>query len=510
MGGAEPLPDDGDYSKMSFVGLFFMGFFWVCGGPYGGEGLIQLAPTGVIFSVYLASQFLYAMPIALINAELAVAIPEDGGIVVWTQRAFGPIVGGHNSWWCYVSYCFDSTIYPLLAATYILIALRIEPEDERHRIIELGIAEGIVVSITLLKLLGNDVLLKFIEVATVVSLGPIVVFLVWGAATVRMRPERWAQWEFPDLGSSLSDAADGSIGSAGGGPAAGDIQWKLLISWVIWLNSGFLAVGALAAGVADPRRSFPLLVATLVPFIFLVNASPFLISLCVDEDRSNYESGHFSVLAEEVAGVWLRHCLLVGAVTCTVALYANCIIIPEITMQFAVQEHFPSRSKIDGSVLDPSDKSVAWLWRHPDGAVAPAYVLFNGALASVLVLLPYRVLIEFAITTIAMPTLFFLGSFLVLRWREPEIQEKFRACPGGRGKLGFCLAVCLALPPAALTVLQVGLALSDEGVDVDGTRGGGGDQGGASIGGWKIPMPALLAQLAVFALGSIGHLIGWW
>ena len=66
MGGAEPPPDDGDYSKMSFFGLFFMGFFWVCGGPYGGEGLVQLAPTGVIFSVYLASQLLYAAPIGAI------------------------------------------------------------------------------------------------------------------------------------------------------------------------------------------------------------------------------------------------------------------------------------------------------------------------------------------------------------------------------------------------------------------------------------------------------------
>jgi hypothetical protein len=32
-------------------------------------------------------------------------------------------------------------------------------------------------------------------------------------------------------------------------------------------------------------------------------------------------------------------------------------------------------------------------------------VLFNGGVASMLVLLPYRVLIEFAITTVAAPTL---------------------------------------------------------------------------------------------------------
>ena len=90
------------------------------------------------------------------------------------------------------------------------------------------------------------------------------------------------------------------------------------------------------------------------------------------------------------------------------------------------------------------------------------YVLFNGALASALVLLPYRVLIEFAITTIAMPTLCFLASFLVLRLTEPELQHRFRACPGGDSNFGFFLAVCLVLPPAALTILQVTLSLSDQ------------------------------------------------
>jgi amino acid transporter len=79
-------PDDGDYSKMGFGALFFMGFCWVCGGIYGSEALVQLAPAGVLFSSLLLMIPLYTLPIALINAELAVAIPEDGGLVVWVQQ----------------------------------------------------------------------------------------------------------------------------------------------------------------------------------------------------------------------------------------------------------------------------------------------------------------------------------------------------------------------------------------------------------------------------------------
>lgn len=115
--------------------------------------------------------------------------------------------------------------------------------------------------------------------------------------------------------------------------------------------------------------------------------------------------------------------------------------------------------------------NVGWLWRHDDGEVAPVYILFNGAVAALLVLIPYRVLIEFAITTVALPTLLFLASFVVLRVRTPHLQERFRAVPCGATLRGNVLAFCLAAVPAALTVAQAWLSLSDEGVDEGVTRG---------------------------------------
>jgi amino acid transporter len=223
MSGVDAIDGGADDGKMSFSALFFMGFFWVCGGPYGGEGFLQLAPPGVIFGIYLASQFLHAVPIALINAELAVAIPADGGLVVWVDRAFGSAVGGHNAWWCYVSYCFDACIYPLLAGKYITTAAGIEPESSAERSVSIVIAEGIVVVITFIKLVGNDFLTKFIEVATCVSLGPIAVLVVMGVAKTGVCAERWFM---------LSDILVDGSGGSGSEVAEGEgIQWALLISW---------------------------------------------------------------------------------------------------------------------------------------------------------------------------------------------------------------------------------------------------------------------------------------
>lgn len=218
---------DESYGKMSFWALFFIAFFWVCGGPYGGEGFLQLAPPGVAFGLYLASQVVHAIPIALINAELAVAIPADGGLVVWVSRAFGRTVGGHNAWWCYVSYCLDSTIYPLLAGKYVATAVGLEPGAASARASSVVIAEGIVLIITLIKLVGNDFLVKFVKMSTCVSLAPIGVLVAFGVAKTGLCAERWVS--IIDLAQNASDTSDTS--SSTDGTVQDNIEWPLLISW---------------------------------------------------------------------------------------------------------------------------------------------------------------------------------------------------------------------------------------------------------------------------------------
>jgi len=48
-------------------------------------------------------------------AELATSLPYDGGLVAWVNEACGPLLGGHNAYWLWVAYLFDSAVYPALA-----------------------------------------------------------------------------------------------------------------------------------------------------------------------------------------------------------------------------------------------------------------------------------------------------------------------------------------------------------------------------------------------------------
>ena len=67
--------------------------------------------------------WIWSVPVALLSAELASAIPQNGGYIVWVSRAFGNFWGfmeGYSGW---VSDVFDNSIYPLLFATYLEAAI---------------------------------------------------------------------------------------------------------------------------------------------------------------------------------------------------------------------------------------------------------------------------------------------------------------------------------------------------------------------------------------------------
>jgi hypothetical protein len=98
-------------------------------------------------------------------------------------------------------------------------------------------------------------------------------------------------------------------------------------------------------------------------------------------------------------------------------------------------------------------------------------------LVSCMVLVPYRVLIEITITTIAGPTLLFLTSFVVLRVARPELPRPYKL-PGGT-----IAAAIYAAPPAVFTVVQLVFALTGTGEEEyvekepDPAAGGGGASG---------------------------------
>src|SRR5436305_1753844 len=94
-------------------------YLMVAGGPFGLEDTVsQSGYLGAIL-LLLLTPLIWAMPTALMVAELSSALPEEGGYYVWARRSMGPFWGFMEAWLSLVGSIFDMAIYPTLFVTYL-------------------------------------------------------------------------------------------------------------------------------------------------------------------------------------------------------------------------------------------------------------------------------------------------------------------------------------------------------------------------------------------------------
>jgi amino acid transporter len=102
--------------RLGLASVTVIGFFWVSGGVYGCEELISAAPPLVVCGFTLGVALAFALPNALMTAELATAFPADGGAVAWVRASFGPTVGLHHAAWVWLTSLLDAAVYPQVIA----------------------------------------------------------------------------------------------------------------------------------------------------------------------------------------------------------------------------------------------------------------------------------------------------------------------------------------------------------------------------------------------------------
>lgn len=416
---------DAGAKRIGVLGMVVTGFFWVHGGIYGNEALLSAAPPAYLFVMLLFVPFVYSLPIALIVAELSTAWPEDGGYVVWVGQACGRLVGLHHAGWVWMIYAADAAIYPVLVAHYV---------DSGNALGSLGhraVATFVIGVVTLINMNGMDAMVRFSTVLTVVSLAPTIAFTVLGLPKLRLEPLVQTQGT--------------------------EFDWSLCVSWVLWLYCGFFSLGSLAGDLIEPRRTFLIALGVLFPAVLLLNSVPLAVSLSIDPDPSNYEAGHFNVVAEQLAGAWLSWGFQVGAIVCLVGLYNAAIITAERSLLWVV-EQLVSRNELSSYLARLNERPSAgaralrWLLTNRTG-IAPVYQLVNAVLASMLVWLPYEYLVEFSMLLSVPSICLFMYSFAHLRFLHPSRPRPFTV-PGGNR-----VAVGITIIPVAVSLLYACIVL---------------------------------------------------
>jgi amino acid transporter len=88
-------------------------FYNVSGGPFGIEPAIRAAGNFYAILGFVVFPFVWAIPEALVTAELGSAFLDASAGVAWVQEAFGPRMGGLCGYLGWISGATDNAIYPV-------------------------------------------------------------------------------------------------------------------------------------------------------------------------------------------------------------------------------------------------------------------------------------------------------------------------------------------------------------------------------------------------------------
>jgi amino acid transporter len=109
---------------LSLLTFSTLAYFSVCGGPFGLELAVGAAGPGRVIGALLTLALLWALPVALMTAELSSALPSSSGYMHWVGRAFGPRCGALNGWFAMINNCVDSSTYPSMFCDYLSFVLQ--------------------------------------------------------------------------------------------------------------------------------------------------------------------------------------------------------------------------------------------------------------------------------------------------------------------------------------------------------------------------------------------------
>src|SRR5690348_7632314 len=102
-------------SLAPFVALLYA---YCAGGPFGFEAMVSTSGPGMSLIFMLLVPWLFSVPMALATAEMATAMPVEGGFYRWSRAAFGDFWGFECGWWNWTGTFLMSGAYGVMLADY--------------------------------------------------------------------------------------------------------------------------------------------------------------------------------------------------------------------------------------------------------------------------------------------------------------------------------------------------------------------------------------------------------
>jgi amino acid transporter len=387
--------------ELGVLSLAAIVFFNVSGGPYGIEDTVGSFGPGLTLMLLVLVPLLWSLPVALVMAELASAMPDEGGYVTWTTRAFGPFWGFQVGWWSWIDSFVDVAVYPALFVEYLKFWYPAMTSLERWLL-----ALGFIAALTILNLLGVRPTGRAAVALSVAALAPVALLVAVGVPRMATAP-----WEpFAVEGRTL-------LSGLGVGLAV-----------VMWNYSGWDTPSTVLGETRAPERAFRRALLLSVPLIAVSYVLPIAAALATGAvDLKAWTTGALPAIAARVGGEWLGHAVAAGAVLSTAGLFMALLL---------TNSRLPYVLARDGGL--PRVFAAV----HPRFGTPWPAVLVSAAVYAVCAQFSFKELIVLNVWLYSLALLVELAAFLALRARAPELPRPWRV-PGGRGG-----ALAVAVPPA--------------------------------------------------------------
>ncbi len=400
-------------------------FFNVSGGPYGLESVLADGP-GLAMLLVLIIPLLYSAPVAFVAAELGTAIPEEGGYYVWSKRALGQFPAFCQGWWAWMFTFVDVGICPALFCDYLSFFFPIFDKGEggsfwARKVVMLTMIWAFV----LLNLRGARTIGNFAKGLAVLILSPFAILVGWGlfCGLTQGFPHS-AVSPFLNEGTTLVSAL------------------ALSLPIILWNYQGWDAVSTCAGEMHNPKRDYPRALFFAIVLITAVYGLPALVGLLYFGSQGiEWTTGAWSVMANKLVGPWLAYPLSAMGMLTGIGLYSGLVL---------VYSRVPFVMSRDGYL----PQAMTRLNIHGAPVVS---LLVCGVIYSIIVMIfnDFEEVAKADVTLYTGKVSMELISFLVLRWREPDLERPFKI-PGGWG---------VAIVLASLPLLCIGTNLTFQVLD---------------------------------------------
>jgi len=283
------------YKKLKLGAFVAVLYSYCAAGPFGFEDIVSAAGPGMALVFLFFVPLFYSLPVSLVTAEMASALPVEGGFYRWTLRVFGPFIGFQCGWWNWIGTFLMNAAYAVILADYTGGIYPALAKGAPHW----WVAVFFLLIVMFANIRGVHVVGVSSIILLVLCLAPVAVFTLLGLTHMQVNPFQ------PFIPSTKTWQDIFGVGLALG----------------LWVYSGYEQLSTNIEEVEEPEKNFARGLMIMVPLAMLTFFLPMLAGIGAGHWQQ-WTSGYIVTAARSVGefslgaggGVWLERTMFFAAI----------------------------------------------------------------------------------------------------------------------------------------------------------------------------------------------------